>query len=118
MPIRRQSASQYSTVEFTMSNENLNERGRDDDKGGKDKDDKLVTIYVETKPHRWPKNEPISFAQVVQLEVPGYTPQSNITYSVKWSRGNGDKPEGILVPGASVKVKDGIRFTVSETGQS
>ena len=101
-----------------MSNENLNERGRDDDKGGKDKDDKLVTIYVETKPHRWPKNEPISFAQVVQLEVPGYTPQSNITYSVKWSRGNGDKPEGILVPGASVKVKDGIRFTVSETGQS
>ena len=58
-----------------MSNENLNERGRDDDKGGKDKDDKLVTIYIETKPHRWPKNEPISFAQVVQLGVSSFSVQ-------------------------------------------
>lgn len=58
-----------------MGNENVNQHGRED-KGGKDKDDKLVTIYVETKPHQWPKNEPISFVQVVQLEVPGYTPQS------------------------------------------
>jgi hypothetical protein len=101
-----------------MGTENLNQHGRDDDNGGQGKDDKFVTIYVETKPHQWLKNELISFVQVVQLEVPGYTPQSNITYSVKWTRGNGDKPEGILVPGASVKVKDGIRFTVSETGQS
>lgn len=100
-----------------MGNENLNQNGRDDTSGQK-QDDKFVTIYVEAKPHQWPKREPISFAQVVQLEVPGYTPQSTITYSVKWTRGNGDKPEGILVPGASVKVKDGIRFTVSETGQS
>ncbi|WP_298926079.1 multiubiquitin domain-containing protein [uncultured Ramlibacter sp.] len=81
-------------------------------------DKKTVTIYVEAKPHEWPKNESISFEQVVRLEVPGYTPQSNITYSVKWTKGNGNKPEGVLVPGASVKVKDGIRFTVSETGQS
>ena len=80
--------------------------------------DKTVTIYVETKPHEWPKNDGISFEQVVKLEVPDYTPQSNITYSVKWTKGHGEKPEGILVAGASVKVKDGIRFTVSETGQS
>lgn len=80
--------------------------------------DKTVTIYVEGNPHEWPKNEDISYDQVVKLEVPTYTPGSNITYSVKWTKGNGNKPEGILVPGASVKVKDGIRFTVSETGQS
>lgn len=60
----------------------------------------------------------VLFVRGEQLEVPGYTPQSKITYSVKWTRGNGDKPEGILVPGASVKVKDGIRIAVSETGQS
>jgi hypothetical protein len=78
----------------------------------------LVTIFVEAKQYRWPKNEPISYAQVVKFEVPDYGPGSNITYSVKWTRGNGDKPEGVLVPGSSVKVKDGIRFTVSETGQS
>lgn len=80
--------------------------------------DKTVTIYVEGKPHQWPKNEDISHAQVVTLEVPDYTSESNVTYSVKWTKGNGHKPEGILAPGATVKVKDGIRFTVSETGQS
>jgi hypothetical protein len=80
--------------------------------------DKTVTIVVEGKPHDWPKNADILYDQVVKLEVPEYTPQSNITYSVKWTKGHGEKPEGILVAGASVKVKDGIRFTVSETGQS
>jgi hypothetical protein len=80
--------------------------------------DKTVTIYVESAPHQWPKNEDISYAQVVRLEVPDYTPESPITYSVKWTKGNGNKPEGVLAPGASIKVKDGIRFTVSETGQS
>lgn len=100
-----------------MGNENLTPNEHDD-VDGKGANDKYVTIYVETKLHRWPKNEPISFAQVVKLEVPDYMPSSPITYSVKWTRGNGEKPEGILVPGASVKVKDGIRFTVSETGQS
>lgn len=80
--------------------------------------DKTVTIYVESTPHQWPKNDDISYAQVVRLEVPGYTPESPITYSVKWTKGNGNKPEGVLAPGASIKVKDGIRFTVSETGQS
>lgn len=80
--------------------------------------DKTVTIYVEGSPHEWPKNENISYAQVVKLEVPEYTPESDITYSVKWTKGHGDKPEGTLAPGASIKVRDGIRFTVSETGQS
>jgi hypothetical protein len=78
---------------------------------------KVVTIYVEGTPHEWPKTE-ITYDEVVKLEVPDYTPASGISYSVKYTRGHGDKPEGILSPGGSVKVKDGMRFTVSETGQS
>jgi hypothetical protein len=31
---------------------------------------------------------------------------------------NEKKPEGVLVAGASVKVKEGTRFRVSQTGQS
>ena len=38
--------------------------------------------------------------------------------SVTYKRGQGSKPEGTLVPGASVKVKEGMVFNVSETGQS
>lgn len=78
---------------------------------------KLVTIIVEGTPHEWPKGE-ISYDEVVKLEVPTYSPSSGISYAVKYTRGHGDKPEGVLTPGHSVKVKEGIVFNVSETGQS
>lgn len=78
---------------------------------------KLVTIIVEGTPHEWPKDE-ITYAEVVTLEVPDYPQHPEITYSVKYKKGHGNKPEGILAPGASVKVKEGMSFSVSETGQS
>lgn len=81
-------------------------------------DDKTVTIIVEGTPHEWPKNEDISYEQVIRLEVPDYDKHPEITYSVTYKRGHGNKPEGILSPGASVKVKEGMVFSVSETGQS
>jgi hypothetical protein len=78
---------------------------------------KTVTIVVEGTEHEWPKDD-ISYAQVVTLEVPDYAQHSEITYSVRYKRGQGNKPEGTLAPGASVKVKEGMIFNVSETGQS
>lgn len=78
---------------------------------------KTVTIIVEGAPHDWPK-EKITYAAVVTLEVPDYATHPEITYSVKYKKGPGDRPEGVLAPGASVKVKDGMVFNVSETGQS
>lgn len=81
-------------------------------------DQKLITIYVEGTPHEWPKAEEISYAQVVTLEVPDYAQHPEITHAVTYKRGQGDKPEGVLAPGGHVKVKDGMIFNVSETGQS
>jgi hypothetical protein len=78
---------------------------------------KLVTIVVEGTPHQWPK-EDITYVEVVTLEVPDYAQHPEITYSVRYKLGHGNKPEGILTPGASVKVKEGMIFYVSETGQS
>lgn len=78
-------------------------------------DKKIVTIVVEGTPHEWPKDE-ITYEEVVTLEVPGYNP--NITYSVGYERAHGNKPEGSLSPSVSVKVKEGMIFRVSETGQS
>jgi hypothetical protein len=80
-------------------------------------EDKGVTIVVEGAEHSWAKGE-ITYAEVVTLEVPDYAQHPEITYSVRYKRGIGNKPEGILTPGASVKVKDGMIFSVSETGQS
>ncbi len=81
-------------------------------------DDRLVTIYVEGTPHEWPKQEEITYAQVVTFEVPDYAQHPEITYAVTYKRGHGDKPEGILALGGSVKVKEGMIFNVSESGQS
>lgn len=78
---------------------------------------KVVTIYVETVPHEWPKGD-INYSEVVTLEVPDYSLHPEITYSVTYKRGNGNKPEGQLVPGGCVRVKEGMRFNVTETGQS
>lgn len=82
-----------------------------------EKSKKTVTIIVEGTEHEWPKAE-ISYAEVVTLEVPDYAQHPEITYSVRYKRGQGAKPEGTLAPGASVKVKEGMVFNVSETGQS
>lgn len=80
-------------------------------------DKKIVTIIAEATPHEWPKEE-IKYEEVVALEFPNYTPSSNITYSVGYERGQGNKPEGNMSPGDSIKVKEGMIFRVSETGQS
>lgn len=76
-----------------------------------------VTIYVEGIPHQWPKGE-ITYDEVVTLEVPDYPQHQEITYSVKYKKGEGKKPEGTLAKGESVKVTNGMEFSVSETGQS
>lgn len=80
--------------------------------------EKTVTIFVEGTAHEWPKGEKITYAQVVTLEVPDYAQHPEITYAVKYRNGPGHKPDGVLPPGGSTKVKEGMVFNVSETGQS
>jgi hypothetical protein len=81
------------------------------------KEKKTVTIIVNGTPHEWQKGE-ITYAEVVTLEFPDYPQHPEITYSVTYKKGHGNKPEGILSPGGSVKVKEGMIFNVSQTGQS
>lgn len=75
------------------------------------------TIFVEGTAHEWYKKM-ISYDEVVELEVPDYPQHSEITYSVTYSKGHSDNHTGTLAKGASVKVKEGMVFNVSETGQS
>lgn len=86
------------------------------EKAENQKKDKTVTIYVEGAPHPWPKGGQICHEDVVILEVGSYDPQT--TYAVKYKKGHGNKPEGILSPKTCIKVKEGMVFSVSETGQS
>jgi len=84
-----------------------------------DKPEKTVTIVVDGAPYQVPKNEHITYApQVVTVAYADYPQHPEITYSVTYTRGPAEKPEGILSPGESVKVKEGISFRVNRTGQS
>ena len=83
-----------------------------------DKPDKTVTIVVDGTSYQVPKNEYITYAEVVTLAYPDYPQHPEITYSVTYTRGYHEKPEGILNPGESVKVKDWMSFCVNRTGQS
>jgi hypothetical protein len=79
---------------------------------------KAVTIIVEGQPHEWEKTE-ITYEQVVTLAHPDYPQHPDITYAVKYTRGQGNKPEGVLSKGGDpVKVKNEMVFSVSPTGQS
>lgn len=77
-----------------------------------------VTIVVNTRPHEVDKDE-ITFEEVVRLaynEVP--SGDTNISYTVSYRRGHGNKPSGALGEGESVKVKEGMVFNVTRTDKS
>jgi len=76
-----------------------------------------ITIIVEGTPHQWFRRK-ITYEEVVKLEVPEYPQSPPFTYAVTYKCGPSNKPEGILSPTASVKVKERMVFNVSETGQS
>jgi hypothetical protein len=78
---------------------------------------KKVTIIVNGTPHEEPKEE-ISYHAVVTLAYSDFPQHPERTYSVTYKRGHGEKPEGILSPGVTVKIKDEMIFYVKHTGQS
>jgi len=77
---------------------------------------KQVTIVINGQQHTWPKTE-ISYEDVAKLAYPdSYSPST--VYTIKYSKGHGEKPEGNLIKGSPVKVKDGMTFTAKDTGES
>ena len=80
--------------------------------------EKTVTIFVNGTPEEVEKKEEITYNEVVTFAFPDFPQHPERTYSIKYKRGHGDKPEGILAPGGQVKVKDQMTFDVTPTGQS
>ena len=77
-----------------------------------------VTIVVDGTRHDWSEQN-ISYDQVVNLAYNNNPPTGDqVQITVGYRRGHGDKPEGDLEPGESVKVKDGMIFDVTATDRS
>jgi hypothetical protein len=80
-------------------------------------DKKKTNIIVDGTPHVVDTDK-VSYAEVVTLAYPDYPHHPEITYSVTYKKGPHSNHEGILSPGGSVEVKDGMEFRVVRTGQS
>jgi len=81
------------------------------------KKDKVFTILVNAREKTW-KDKIISFDQVVILAFESISIDPNVSYTVTFKKGENNKPEGIMVKSDEVKVKDGMRFNVTQTNRS
>jgi hypothetical protein len=78
--------------------------------------DKTVNIVINARPKTVSKAK-MTFEEIVAL-ADGLPTGPQILYTVLYRKGEDKKPEGSLVAGEGVNVKDGMIFDVSATDQS
>ncbi len=59
-----------------------------------------------------------SFRQIVALAFDNPPTGQNIVFTITYRRGEGNKPEGTMLEGDTVKVKEGMIFNVTATDKS
>ena len=78
---------------------------------------KEYLLIINARENVWLQKS-ISFDEVIILAFGSLQSGANTSYTVTFARGDESRPEGILVNGDSVKVKDGMRFNVTMTSRS
>jgi hypothetical protein len=73
-------------------------------------------IIVGQDEHKWPKEE-ITYNDAVAFYLQDGGAKSN-EYLIKYSEGPKQNPSGTLSPAGQVKVKNGMHFRISGTGES
>jgi hypothetical protein len=82
----------------------------------KDKDFK-VTLIVNGRPKPWTEKI-ITFEQLIVLAFGTYDPNPNKVYTVVYDKGPHENPEGSMVRGSKVYVKDKMIFNATATDKS
>ena len=80
-------------------------------------DDRKITIYVNTKPKNIDAEE-ISYDQVVELAFPKLPYGENTKTTVTYRRGPRGNVEGSLKADQSIKIREGMIFSVTATDKS
>lgn len=78
---------------------------------------KEYTIIVNGREKTVTEKE-LSFDDIVALAFDNPPTGPNIVFTITYRRGHGNKPEGSLVEGETVKIKDGMIFNVTATDKS
>jgi hypothetical protein len=103
-----------------MDQANLDEKGAEKgpEEQGYNPHQDTVTLIVNGKAKTVPKNDALSFWDVVKLAFENPQTGDGVQYTVQYTRGHGHKPSAALVEGQTVKVKDGMEFDVTPTNRS
>ena len=79
---------------------------------------KVATLIVNGRQREWPEHKKISFRDVVVLAYCVFEGDPNIAYTVTYSNGPRQNPQGIMVEGDEVKVQEGMNFNATRTDKS
>lgn len=79
--------------------------------------EKEISIIVNGRQKIVTRKE-LSFAEIVALAFDNPPTGPNIFFTVTYRKGDGNKPEGTLVDGETIKIKDGMIFNVTATDKS
>jgi hypothetical protein len=91
---------------------------KNDDLEDKEKEHpKEITIVVNGRNKTW-NDKTISFQQLVVLAFGNYEENGVTAYTVVYKNGIGNKPEGSMVAGETIHVKDKMIFNVTATNRS
>lgn len=78
---------------------------------------KEYNIIVNSRDKVWNEKN-ISYNDLVILAFGSISNDPNVIYTITFKKGDNNKPEGTMVKGESIKVKDGMRFNVTQTSRS
>ncbi len=78
---------------------------------------KEITIIVNGRQKVVTAKE-LSFSDIIALAFDNPPTGANIVFTVTFRKGEGNKPQGTLVSGETVKIKDGMIFDVTATDKS
>lgn len=78
---------------------------------------KEITIVVNGRNKTW-NDKTISFRQVIELAFGKCDDNGRTAYTVVYKNGEGKKPEGSMVAGETIHVKDKMIFNVTATNRS
>jgi hypothetical protein len=93
-----------------LSNAQENKHGG---QGGKND----VTVVVNGQERVVQKDE-LTFDEVVRLAFDNPPTGQNVIFTITYRRGRGEKPEGTLLEGETLKVKEGMIINVTPTDRS
>lgn len=84
----------------------------------KDQNDKHTSQVIVNGRAREVTGKEFTFVQVVKLAFDDAVFNEVTVYTITYKRGDGHKPEGTMVEGETVKIKEGMVFNVKRTDKS